>query len=460
MLDPGRRGNWLSGFATAQQGGAGVAGVLGDIVKQESHSKRRLLQLAALSLAGGREGEQFLVQWATSERRGEERLLALLGLALLAAPEVPTEPLLRLGSANEDEALVVAALLALGRASPRPALPEALLATRSPGILAAALLAAPAEGWGRQGSALLDQCLQEKGGANHAPLVLRAWFLAPQPPLAGQRAARAREVLSAGAAGSNLGTQELREAAALFLADSVAAEAATGGLPTPLAADCLAIMASAPRLRERLAAAGLAGGIPTLLARPGLRPRLALLYASHVAWPQVVAAAAAWQAEREVAEVVVLGLAHRLLASPPATVPGLALGGLPATVRPWLEFASARPMSPAESSADAELDRALGLAQRGRLDRDAARAVLEASLARRGAHPGLARAEAWRALVRDLLLRGSRHGESRFGKGGEGPVYFARGVPADREDCFEVACALFEFVSARVPELSPGSGLR
>ena len=128
--------------------------------------------------------------------------------------------------------------------------------------------------------------------------------------------------------------------------------------------------------------------------------------------------------------------------------------------RAWAEHAfGIRPLDLGSGTADPKLHRALSSAVAGSLsDADAAHA-LEMSLTRSRSHPACSRSEAFRLLVRDCLLLGSRQGMLRYARGQEAPG-LPKGIPQDRDDFFETACEFYDFVSRRVPEPVPEPGLR
>jgi len=165
-----------------------------------------------------------------------------------------------------------------------------------------------------------------------------------------------------------------------------------------------------------------------------------------------------WAADPRISRHVATALAFRLLRDDHPIPVDAVLPGVPEWF--FVRWAAGhRDRGEAGPIDDQVLEAAAGLAVAGRLPREVAKATLEEALWRWGSHPGLGILESERALVRDLLLLGSRQGGKYMPHRWSGQRYFAAGIDKD-DGFFNIAVPLWDFLSRPRLPLPPEYRLR
>jgi len=427
----------VAGWQLAQDLGRPVAPLLWEqLAVEKSNVESRLIVLAAAVLAGGLGEDDALLQWLDQQKpMFEERALAALLLALGPDRLRPVANVTGrcLGPARSPEVLLqVAVRLASARF---PGVEE----NGAPAVIDDAGSVAAAAFAGTPIPLALRRWFAANCSERHAELAWRGLLLGA--------ARRARPGVAAPdglldlarplAAHGTEARGSLHSAAVWCLARHGALRADGPRLDWQL----LQVAAADPRAGEALAA--WFGSKP--LPRDERPERLAVSYALTRPLQTVLDERTLWGSEVSVRAHVALALAFRLLggaATPPidASMPGLA---------EWqfVRFAVGAPIERGSLPEDPHLRVALQLASDGRLPRAALRTALEEALWRWGSHPGLVAWRLERLLVRDLLLSGSNLGGGKFLPHIRPDLRYTPGG-LDRKDAFfEVAVALFEFLS-------------
>lgn len=438
---------WHEGWQLAEDLGASAAGLLFDMWEEEaSKLERRLLFQGAHSLAAGPGGEPAYGPNLRS-LKDREKVMALLILASGPARTRAIDGLARLTDRGEEILVRVAAYLALARQGIEPP-PLPRTDRDDSGLLAAALYAGLSvperelRAWFRD---------DDRDRPEFWHLVWRGFLLAePQPDRdRDRRLERADDIVREPARSSNRGSREVRRAATLCLARLGEPDSVLNSLPDP-DVDTVLLLATYPRMRERLSFEAVSGG----LIDPHQRRRLAVLYALHESPDSVLAAADEWTADTVIRGPICLAVSINLLGRETAAVVPDSVTALPEGA--WVQWAAGEePRSPTATGPGAAIDellaRALPLALAGQLPADTAALLLEEALWRSGSHPGLARVEAHMALLQDLLLSGSTHVSAALGIDAQ---YLPAGI--SRTDYFfEVAYQFLQFVA--VPRTIPDS---
>lgn len=427
-----------AGWLLAQRLGRPVVPMLWALLDSErSNVERRLAVLGAALVAGGAAEDERLFAFLDQDRAMlPERVMASLWIALGPKRTRSMRGALEriLGPNKEpEELLAVAARLACARAQP-DAPPSAPLVSDDPGLLAAAAFS---------GMPVARTFAERQWRSQHrdASLFRRAAFLADRravghperEPALLERAQRALKERSVG------GAKE-RDAAVLLLAAAAALDAQQPGLDWRQ----LRIVASQPAsetfLRSKLQ--------PTPLARDPQPERLAAAFALRMPMEQVVRSRDTWGQDSRICSSVAVALAARLCVAPEEVSLDFDLPGVPEWA--FVKWAAGGPFEVQGEIRDPRLAKLAAVLANGRASVEAVRQELELALWRWRSHPSLAVWQLERALVRDLLLVGSRSG----GKYAPGIAPHLRYFPAglDRDDSFfDVAVALFEFTGA-----SPG----
>lgn len=426
-----------AGWQLAHDLGRPVAPLLWEqLAAEKSNVESRLIVLAAAALASGLGEDEALLRWLDQPKpMFEERALAAMLLALGPdrARSVGNVTGRCLGPARSPEVLLqVAVRLAAARFpgveenSAPPVIDDA------GSVAAAAFAGAP------------------------VPTALRRWFA---PACAERHAELAWRGTLLGAARraapGSVAPEGLLELARPLAAHGTEARGSLHSAAVWCLARHAAIQADGPRLDWQLlqvAAADqhtsevLAAWFgPKPLPRDERPERLAVSYALSRPLQTVIDERSVWGTEASVRAHIAVALAHRLLgghATAPidATMPGLA---------EWqfVRFAVGAPIERGNLPEDPHLRVALQLASDGRMPRAALRTALEEALWRWGSHPGLVAWRLERTLVRDLLLSGSNLGGGKFLPHVRPDLRYTPGG-LDRKDAFfEVAVALFEFLS-------------
>lgn len=461
-FDPALPVDWKDGWRLALESGPALAPFLAEQLRQESSVKRRLLWIGALVLCCGTEQEEPIVALLGTGKRVEEKVFTALAVALLGARPGTGEIFARhLGEVDED-LVQVAFALALGRYVKRApgAAPGRLVASEDPALAAAGIAALGRDAAPNQ-AAIVERWFRDRADVPRAELARRAVLLSelvtvPDPvPFA-------RAIWSQNPRFDTKGASTT--CAALCLArraDPRSAELPAEPVP---GSGALIALCSEPAWRTECLARGWLVPVPKLVPNPGGedRRRLASAYALAAGPDRLRLERELWQRDRDTAGTVVRELAVQILRvrAEGAKLEPFTVEAGDSTERAWLEVAFGLPTSSGVgSSLDATAQRALQAAASGSLSPGAAANELEAALVRLGSRPECVRGEAVRALVRDILLAGSRLGALRYA-GGKEPNGLPRGIPPSRDDFFEPAVEFYEFVSRTVPEAAPRSPLR
>lgn len=422
------------GWTLAAELGRPAAPLLWDLLAAErSNVDRRLALLVAALVAGGAAADERLMMLLDQQKPLlAERAMASLWISLGPTRPRPMPGVLQrlLGPNKEPEALLaVAARLAAAR-FPRSSQGVPALHSKDPGLLAAAAFAGMPVG---RTSALR----QWRGAPRHASLFRRAAMLGarrpePAPTALLQRAAATVQ-------SSDTRDRAERAAAALLLARF----GELGRDEPPLGWELLKAVAgqpeSGPALRARLR--------PGRFARDPSPGRLAAAYATYAELPAILASVDAWAGDPAVRRDLAVALAARLCAAPAPDVRIPALDFPEWSFVVWACEGRVGVAAPSDIE-DERLAALLELLGAGRATRASVRDGLERALWRRGSHPGLGAWEQERALVRDVLLVGSRAGGKYRPEVPPHLRYFPTGL--DRDDpFFDVAVALFEFTQRR-----------
>ena len=427
-----------AGWQLAMDLGRPALPLLWDMLQSEkANVESRLIMLGAVVLAGGVAEDAQLFQWLDQQKpMTEERMLAALLLALgpNRARPMPGVWSRCVGPTKTPEPLLaIAARLAASRF---PGTEEGVLPLTGddPGLIAAGAFAGlpvPAN--------VAARWWNLHSPERHAELVWRGCLLgAARRWPAGGKAVEplfesARQLLQIGAEPR----ASAHEAATWLLARGQQLRPDEKRLDWRL----LQVALADPRTAERLQA----WFGPQPQPRDEEPQRLAVCYALSRS-PSVVAdERTLWAADPRIRQHVAVALAWRLLAgeaTPPidAVLPGV----------PEWQFVRLAVGAPIERGAlpdDPHLSQALQLARDGRLPREALRMALEEALWRWDSHPGLVPWRLERLLIRDLLLSGSNEGGGRYlAHVRPDQRYAPPGL--DRKDAFfEVAVALFDFLS-------------
>lgn len=473
LLDE-RLTDWTEGWQLVASAGPPIIPLLWRLWDENGASpRRRCVLLAAIALAGGEAAAASLERVAGATTGRAERLMALTLLALMpdrsaGAPRFWE----RVVRSDDPEVVKVAALLAAARIPDTPGRvpPFAQLVRGAdagdPGLLAAAA-AAGAPGVARSVAAWWQAADEE-----HAPLVWRGRLLGTfrggnrgQPGTPSIAEDVVRGSLDMLGDGSDV-LREARRSAALALA-------VAGILRPERAAELASRVPEAPHVAELAPEFGVSvpmlGSLPKAwvsLQPSGLlsdRQLVACMAARSMAVGEVLATSKGWVGDEELGDVLCWQIAARIAAQPLPVEAGLAesVARLPRGDGPdWIRWTAgqlpaaspvdstsrgdAGPSSQEKDAASSDpLERAWGLALAGRLPRNVAVQVLEARLWQLRLHPEWVVERSRRALVRDLLLAGSRVARARLPGVGTGSAYQARGLPAEESAFQPVGVAVY-----------------
>ncbi|MBK8976751.1 MAG: hypothetical protein IPM29_12600 [Planctomycetes bacterium] len=449
-LNPQSPTLWGSGFDAAQGFGTSVGPLLRRMEDGEADPRRRLLLLAAWSIAEGPGATGELVRrlqpppGRTADAR--ERLVLLVALALGEPRAGPAPELEHLVTRASDPIYEAAACFAAARFPDIEGPPARWARDRQqPGRRAAARFARRAE------RPLEDIDLALRGD-EAVQLAVRADLLRLGALGFDEVAVRRY----AGLLGTrNAGSGALARCAAVALAQEIDAGAWLDALGTSVVdARVAATLVSSPGFRRELYRRGVLAAPPAWL-EPIERGRIALAAALETDLETLAAGRGEWERDPEIARILCLGLAWRLL-GPGEPVPAAWFAAAPQVrERAWVGFACGLE-APADSQTfdDPELDRAWLLASRGGrelLPAAAARGALEDALWRRQAHPALSRPQAEADLLHDALLAGSERGATVLGVGRDG---IGRLLPKGLDPAshaFTIAYELWSYLRAPGP---------
>ena len=427
-----------AGWRLAADLGQPVVPLLWELLAEErSNVGRRLAVLAAAVLAGGpNEDERLFAYLAQPRPMLEERCLSMMLVAL--GPQ-RTRPMpdfwsRSLGPAKTPEQVMAIAVRLAAARFPGTSAEAPALSDGDPGVAAAAAFAGlpvPAS--------VASPLWSLKSAPRHSELFWRGAFLgACRLGSSGSAVAeglrgRAREVQAL--PGANLAAAR---AAATMLRSRLRDHDPDGArLEWQLLELAVAEIDTARRLRNWLSAA------PS--PRVDEPQRLAVSYVLSRSVADVVAEREVWGGNGKIARHVAVALAWRMAGEGHRQPTGVDVPDLPE----WylVRWAAGDRLGEPPAFDDAQLATAARLAAEGRLPPVAARRLFEETLWRWGSHPGLGAWVQERLLLRDLLLVGSHPGggkyvpqvrpELRYRPPGLGP-----------DDVFyDVAVALFDFLS-------------
>ncbi len=406
------------------------------LAEERSNVGRRLALLAGAVLAGGPNEDERLFTFLSLPRPMlEERCLAMMLVALgpqrtRVMPEFWSKSL---GPAKTPEQLMAIVVRLAAARFPGTELDAPTLGDGDPGVAAAAAFAGlPVP------SSIAAPLWNLKTPSRHAELFWRGAFLG---------ASRGGVALAA-AEGLR---ERAREVAAMPGASFAAARAAATVLRGRLhdhRADGsrfdaeLLELAAAETTNARALRSQLSATPSPLVDEP---QRLAVAYVLSRTVAEVVAEREAWLANAKINRHIAVALAWRLAGDAAAAPLGVRLPELPE----WYlaRWAAGDEVGEPPPLQDEQLAMGARLAAAGRLPAAAAKRLFEETLWRWGSHPGLGVWEQERLLLRDVLLVGSHPGggkyvpqvrpELRYRPAGLGP-----------DDVFyDVAVALFDFLS-------------
>lgn len=440
-----------AGWTLAAELGRPAVPLLWDMMQAEgSNVGRRLSMLAAAMLAGGANEDERLFAWLDRQKPMlEERTLAAMVLALgpRRARVMPDFWSRIQGPVKTpQQILVIAARLAAARFPDRGgALPAVI--DDDPGVAAATAYVG-----GTVSAASAARLWNRADGDRHADLFWRgsmlclARQLADGGPMPDGMLARAREL--AALPGDAYGAVRAAAALVRVRARDVRLE---GARPDWRFLQVLASDSVSARALQ-----GWLGAAPRTFDEEPKRLAVAYVLSREVA--DVVGDRAAWSEDVRIARHVATALAWRLLEGPPGTTIDVPLPAVPE----WnfVRWASGGTLDPGASYEDPHLAAAARLVAAGRMSRDVLRNVLEGALWRWGSHPGLATVEQERLFVRDLLLVGSNPGGSKYVPAVRPEQrYRPAGIGPD-DTFFDVAVALFDFLTRTNDTLPPEHRLR
>lgn len=437
-LDVEQPARWDRAWQRAADLGSAVSPLLWGLLREARSRTERLLLIGASALADASARETGVLgeDWLGKARRIEQ-VMALLAVALGPERRGDAAAVERLAVGEREPPVVqIAACLALARLEVAPPLPAAFLQSLArrddPGLAAAAARC------GAVPPAVLERWFARAERSVARDLVRRGCFLGDAPAAAG--VVWALEALRE----NDAGALAARVAAAVWLAARVDVADLLRSIERP-APELLVAFGHTAQGRAAIAARGWLPDAPALVLAPLLRRRLAVLRALTAPADELAAAAVEWQREPELRAGPALALALRIVRGEQLAAGGWidALAGAPEHA--WLQWAAGGTPA-AVRFADAELERAWQLAQRGDLPPAAAAAQLQAALWRRGEHPGRVVWEARHELIRDLLLRGSAHAQARLADSAPFP-YLAAGIPATDTLFHQPAFEFYRFVT-------------